>query len=87
LALASPRVALDTFRDRTTAVLDDPDVRGRFERTVARTRARERFRPKEFSRIQVNDRFRAEEHKRLMHQQVWGAGGGEEDADQGAAAD
>ncbi|WP_042443261.1 plasmid pRiA4b ORF-3 family protein [Azospirillum sp. B510] len=58
-------------RDRTTAVLDDPDVRDRFERTLARTRARERFRPKEFSRIQINERFRAEEHKPLMHQQVW----------------
>lgn len=57
--------------ERTLATLDDPETRERFEAAVDRMRGREHWLPQEFCRIQVNDRFRRGEHKRLMHQQIW----------------
>jgi len=56
---------------RSLAVLDEPENRDRFETAVERMQERERWLPKEFCRIQINDRLRQEEHKRLMHQQFW----------------
>jgi hypothetical protein len=58
------------LRTRTTAVLDDPDIREEFEAALERMQARERFLPVPFSRREVNARLRRGEHRVLMHQQM-----------------
>ena len=39
--------------------------------TTERLRERMRWLPRDFSRAELNERFRQGEHKELMHQQVW----------------
>lgn len=57
--------------ERTLAALDDPEILERFEAAVDRMREREGWLAKEFCRTRVNGRFRRDEHKELMRQQVW----------------
>ncbi len=63
-------VLAEVLRTRTTAALDDPDTRWAFEAALERMEERESFLPVPFSRREVNDRFRREEHLRLMDQQM-----------------
>jgi hypothetical protein len=60
----------EVLRTRTTAALDDPDVRWSFEAALGRMRQRERFLPVPFSRREVNARLRRGEYRLLMHQQL-----------------
>lgn len=64
-------VLASVAKTRSLAVLDEPEARDRFEAAVERMEERKRWLPNEFCRIQVNERFRREEHKQLMHQQLW----------------
>lgn len=58
----------EVLRTRTTAALDDPDVRWEFEAALGRMKERERLLPVPFSRREVNARLRRGEHRVLMHQ-------------------
>jgi hypothetical protein len=60
----------EVLRTRTTAALDDPDVRWEFEAALERMQERERLLPVPFSRREVNARLRRGEHRVLMHQQM-----------------
>jgi hypothetical protein len=60
----------EVLRPRTTAVLDDPDLREGFEAALERMQERERFLPRPFSRREVDARLQYGEHRRLMHQQM-----------------
>ena len=53
-----------------TSVLDDEDERWRLEMVLERTGSRLRFLEHKFSRGAVNKELRADEHRRLMHQQI-----------------
>ena len=64
------KVLEEVLRTRTTAALDDPDTRWKFEAALERMQEREGYLPVPFSRCDVNDRFRREDHRRLMHQQI-----------------
>jgi hypothetical protein len=45
----------EVLRTRTTAALDDPDVRWEFEAALERMQERERLLPVPFSRRELND--------------------------------
>jgi hypothetical protein len=49
-------------------LLDDPHMREELERAVERMKARQPFLENDFSRRDVNARFRKDEHRRLMDQ-------------------
>ncbi len=57
-------IALEGKRE----LLDDEDTRWALEDAVERSRARQPFLADGFSRREVNQRFRQDEHRRLMHQ-------------------
>ena len=54
--------------DKDSSCLDDDDTRWHLEVAVERLRAHARFLETTFSRGAVNRRFRASDHRRLMHQ-------------------
>jgi hypothetical protein len=58
------------LRTRTTAALEDPNLRWEFEAALERMQERERFLPVPFSRREVNARLRRGEHRLLMHPQM-----------------
>ena len=56
--------------DKDPSCLDDDDTRWRLEVAVERLGSHARFLETAFSRGAVNRGFRADDHRRLMHQRV-----------------